>query len=221
MTDCVFNLDTDTTAVIKWVEVPRTNPVLPFNSVIGMTDWTRDPWGLTGVGEVFGALKEYVPGTPPAGLVGDHHCGTREEFEKGGQYLPDTPPAEYDAKGFLRCCNVPPDPPPPNFTCEDAWDYEIGTEVVWESNPGIQRWWTFNKPDNLPMHIRLTLIARLPFVGVNKGECNDAQTVAVVYFGGCATFTISTAGVYKIATFAFDGGGVNSASFKVDYGACP
>jgi hypothetical protein len=56
---------------------------------------------------VVGARRPFTGDVAPAGLDGDHQCGTKEDFEQGGKYLPDDPPAEYDANGFLKCCHGP------------------------------------------------------------------------------------------------------------------
>lgn len=112
-TRCRFLKDNNTEAEIRWVEVPDTTPTLPFWSGIYSLDQTRDKWAQTGLGEVLGAVRTPTLQKAPNGFDGHKYCGTPEEFEIGGKYEPDKPPAVYDAQGFLACCEVPQPPPPP------------------------------------------------------------------------------------------------------------
>jgi hypothetical protein len=70
-------------------------------------DWDRDFVDLTGVGEVYGETRHYNARKAITGLLGDHQCGTADEFAHGITYDPARPPCERDANGFPLCCEAP------------------------------------------------------------------------------------------------------------------
>lgn len=100
------------TSTIRWVEVPDTTPTLPYTSGIQSLDMVRDKFAQEGLGEVRGARRPFTGQKAPNGFDGRELCGTEHEFEFGGKYEPDKPPAVYDSQGFLACCKVPAPPPP-------------------------------------------------------------------------------------------------------------
>lgn len=120
-TQCRFLRDHDTVSEIRWVEALPQAPTLPYVSAIMSRRMEQRPWPEDGVGEVFGAPWTKTLQKAPDGLDGSHLCGEPIDFQEGGAYLPDIPPAEYDAQGYLACCEVPAPPPP-------AIPIELGTQ---------------------------------------------------------------------------------------------
>jgi hypothetical protein len=106
-TPCRFLRDSDITSTIRWVEARPDAQPLPYPSVICSRLMEPDPWLTPEVGEQrverYGTTLEKAP----IGVNGNHVCGTPEEFERGGTFEPELPPAEYDANGFLVCCEGP------------------------------------------------------------------------------------------------------------------
>ena len=66
-----------------------------------------DPWLPWPLGEVEGSPRPFTGQKAPVGLLGDHVCGTDEEFETGGTFDDITPLARYSASGFPECCGPP------------------------------------------------------------------------------------------------------------------
>lgn len=106
-TACRFLRDDDRVSTIRWAEAQPDARPLPYPSVILSLDFERSDSQEWPVGEVDGAPRPFIHDAVPPGLIGDHVCGTEDDFEQGGQYRPDLPPAEYDADGWLRCCTGP------------------------------------------------------------------------------------------------------------------
>lgn len=82
-----------------------TKPFLPFPTVFSSRDWTADPWRYNGLGEAFGHARPYDGLWNIPGLVGDHICGTPEDFLEGPAWPPVGPALEYDADGIPTCCD--------------------------------------------------------------------------------------------------------------------
>lgn len=106
-TACRFLRDSDTVSQIRWSECHPDALAIPYTSAILSLDLERSDSKEWPVGEVDGAPRPFIRDVTPAGLIGDHVCGTPEDFEQGGEYRPDLPPAEYATDGFLKCCNPP------------------------------------------------------------------------------------------------------------------
>lgn len=139
-TRCRFWKDSEEEAEIRWVEALPNAPTLPTWSAIQSLDLTAQPAMLDGVGEVFGALRSFTGQKAPAGLTGVNLCGSLEDFEQGGTYRPDLPPAPYDQFGYLACCQVPVPPPPPtpyvfSSTCFTG-NAQVGTWYRSQLAPG-------------------------------------------------------------------------------------
>lgn len=132
-TRCRFLKDNDTEAEIRWVEVPDDTPTLPYVSGIYSLNQTRDKWAQTGLGEVPWVPRPFTGQVAPNGFDGRLLCGTPEEFEFGGKYEPDKPPAVYDSQGFLACCEVPEPPPPPT-------PYVFGS-TCFTANANVGQWY--------------------------------------------------------------------------------
>lgn len=119
-TACRFFRDSEVESTVHWYIVPPTNPVLGFPCRINSLDWRDNRMNPGPVGEVTFAERPFdgwgriVPPIP-----GDHLCGTREDFELGGRYLPDDPPFERGADGIPLCCRP------------DIGGIEVGGEAIW------------------------------------------------------------------------------------------
>jgi hypothetical protein len=138
-TQCRFWRGSDETATIRWVEVPDTAPVLPYTSAIVSLNLDPTPWLDTGVGEVWRDARPYTGQRLPPALVGSGPCGTQTDFEEGGEYLPNEPPAEYTPRGFLVCCGE--EPPPDGKTCATALPVLLGELVNGVSSAATGNQW--------------------------------------------------------------------------------
>lgn len=67
-------------------------------------NWDDDFYALSGPGEVYDTPRVYNHQRERLGL-GDHVCGTDEDFAQGAEYDPQAPPIEYDADGIPLCCD--------------------------------------------------------------------------------------------------------------------
>lgn len=103
-TACRFLRDDDTVSEVSWEEADPKAETLPFPSIILSRDWENDRWDEIPVGEVTGAPRVFQNVKVPAGIVGDHNCGTQEEFGEGGLFDDVTPLAKYGANNYLICC---------------------------------------------------------------------------------------------------------------------
>ena len=106
-TACRFLRDSDTVSMIRWTECHPDAQPLPYPSVILSLDMERSDNQEWPVGEVDGAPRRFIRDVTPPGLIGDHVCGTEQDFGEGGEYRPDLPPAEYAQDGWLKCCEPP------------------------------------------------------------------------------------------------------------------
>lgn len=162
-TQCRFLRDHDTVSEIRWIECKADAPVLPYWSGIESLSMTKDPWQLTGLGEVYGAPQTFTGQRAPDGFDGSHLCGSQTDFELGGAYLPDIPPAPYDPQGFLECCMVappPPPPPPPGCACVEATPITLPTDQIVSMcvvGPlSYIRWWRFEVTVSGLMNFKFT-----------------------------------------------------------------
>ncbi|PZU56198.1 MAG: hypothetical protein DI547_17130 [Sphingobium sp.] len=156
------------------------------------------------------------------GLNGNHYCGTPTDFTQGGEYLPDLPPAAYDAQGYLVCCAVPeppPPPPPPNVTCETALPIAIGDVVPFKTLGGVQRWYKFEQDEVGPLKLVTTNDLGLTNVQAIRGDCPPAGIVAEIFFGGCQTFSMTPIGPYRAVVTAFNPG-INTGTLSIQRGTC-
>jgi len=104
-TKCRFLRDSELECTVHWYIVPATNPTLGFPCRINSLDWRDNRQNPSPVGEVsfedrpFDGWGRIIPPVP-----GDELCGTRDDFENGGRYLPDLPPFPRAADGVALCC---------------------------------------------------------------------------------------------------------------------
>lgn len=125
--------------------------------MISSLDFDLPDPDYTGPGEVPNTTRKFTGQVAPAGLDGNHHCGTEKDFEEGGEYLPDVPPAPYDALGYLACCAVP-DPPPPATPIALSFDCQLSNNAYpgpeWEGefpfNFALPGWVAVPMPDGVP-----------------------------------------------------------------------
>lgn len=148
-TACRFLRNSDLAGTIRWYEVPEDTPTLPYVSGIFSLDMERDKFAAQGLGEVYGAPRPFINQKAPAGMEPTLACGTEDDFQEGGRYLPNLPPAPYDAQGYLACCGMPAPPPPDvpyNFgsTCSVS-SPPIGPRYAGTILAGITiEWWGAN-----------------------------------------------------------------------------
>jgi hypothetical protein len=95
--------------VIHWTVARPDAPTLPFASAICNLamelEWTKSEGGLGEVWNGYGRSASWR--TTPAGINGDHLCGTEADFTEGGVYDPTAPPQLYGAYGWPVCCYPP------------------------------------------------------------------------------------------------------------------
>lgn len=106
-TTCRFFRDSEEEVEIQWYKCPKGAETLGHPSAISSLDWTAFPEQKKGVGEVFNAPRVYRQKGPIPGASGKNQCGTQQDFEEGGLYLPELPPIEFNADGLAICCGVP------------------------------------------------------------------------------------------------------------------
>lgn len=219
-TQCRFLRDNGTVSEIRWIEArPDAQTISGWSGIVSL-DMCNDAWVDWPLGEVRGAPRTFTGTRAPVGFDGTHQCATASELEFGGAYLPDLPPAPYDAQGFLDCCKVPDVPPPPNYSCGAAYPLPIGEDVPFTAPGGTQLWWLWNKPDSLPVYIRLTTPGLAIAGGASTGTvCPPPTPVATIFFNGCANWSIVTPGKYWVSWFN-SSPDPSTGTFKVDYGAC-
>jgi hypothetical protein len=85
--------------------VPRENGALPFPSRVNPLDWYTDPHRHTGVGEVYGEDRTFAS-AKPVRVLGDHVCGTEDDFRLGQLREDGRPPTEYWPSGIPKCCDT-------------------------------------------------------------------------------------------------------------------
>lgn len=78
--------------------------MLPYPSKIRPLSDVYFPWVQNDVGEVYGAERKLNHKVAPPFIVGQHVCGTREDFEVGGTRDAISPPVVYDKNGIPLCC---------------------------------------------------------------------------------------------------------------------
>lgn len=231
-TACRFFRDSDRVSTIRWVQVPDDAPALPYVSAICNRELEQRPWPDDGVGEVEGAPRVFQNRRTIPGLNGNAPCGTRQDFEQGGAYLPDLPPAPYDAQGFLACCRLPPGPPPPvtvplGINCANATALSVGVDYVTE--PGVlsttnRGWFVFEVAVGVPYRLTFSVEsgpitpAALGFDGVS---CANLLTLFSAPTVGCWTFQQPTAGTTYMYFFGSNvAPAFGSVRFRIDAGAC-
>lgn len=106
-TRCRFWRDSMEEAEIRWVEARPNALVMDTESIIVNSFQEADKELWSGVGEVWGKARPYTGQRAPAGLTGDHVCGTPEDFAQGGHYDTGPPEVRYGATGFSLCCDPP------------------------------------------------------------------------------------------------------------------
>lgn len=99
--------DHNTSVIIRWFPCAPGHRTLPFPSAITSLDWDSDPEAATGVGEVYGAPRNFVNSKPVAGSGTGRFCGTASMFMRGTTFDFDKPPVIYDANGLPVCCRGP------------------------------------------------------------------------------------------------------------------
>jgi hypothetical protein len=108
-TDCVFYSDSPLTARIRWYFVPEGTPLLPFGTAFTSNAWLDEPEGDQDIGEVPGADRTWVDGSPPYPVDNaGPPCGTADQFANGA--LVATAGAPLNVFGGVACCPLPPEP---------------------------------------------------------------------------------------------------------------
>jgi len=82
-----------------------TKPFFPYPTVFSSNDWDAAPYKKTGLGEVYGFGRPYDGLESMPGLVGDHICGSPDDFLNGPAWPPVGPPLVYDSDWIPTCCN--------------------------------------------------------------------------------------------------------------------
>lgn len=187
--------------------------MLPGWSAIMSRYMEKGPWPLEGVGEVQGTNRVTTLQSAPPSLTGAHLCGTTQDFAEGGEYLPDDPPAEYDAQGYLACCEVAPIPPP---------DVPVQLSNTCAASPVVQldTWYAGNflLQSNLPWwslcivpvpgavyHIEWEPLVSGPFEGylAYGSDCSSGVFfVLPMPVPGCYTFPILPGAYWRPTWFA-------------------
>lgn len=96
---------------IAWYPAAPGARHLPFDSAFMSRDWCKDFEELNGVGEVWGANRNYNGRLAIPGLLGEHQCGDPDWFKFGVPYDAARPPQVIGPNGIPECCG-PPAPRP-------------------------------------------------------------------------------------------------------------
>jgi hypothetical protein len=67
-------------------------------------DWDPDGAVLPPGGEVPNEPRPFVNAREKPGALGEHVCGTAQDFIEGGHYDTDSPPVVYGTLGLPNCC---------------------------------------------------------------------------------------------------------------------
>ena len=103
--------DDPTETEIRWFRAPPGAKILDGVSVLrSWQTWLRGEENTSGIGEVTGISYPYDKGANPVGYTGQHQCGEKKVFERGGIHNQD-PEIETEANGSAACCQVPVPPP--------------------------------------------------------------------------------------------------------------
>jgi hypothetical protein len=143
-----------------WYPANKDAKTLPFPSAFMSRDWVPDPEECTGVGEVYGASRNFNYKKPIPGATGEHICGTADQFA-GLAHIDFDQDVKYRANGLPVCCgvgalvggllvggkaavNYTPPAPGPSARCESAPRVDLGTPFGATINPGgPEQWWRF------------------------------------------------------------------------------
>lgn len=169
--ECRFFSDDDRTSTVRWFEAEPDAQPLPFPSVICVSTNEQDRYLDSPIGEVYGARHRFKLGKAPVGLFSGHYCGTEKDFAEGCAYDPDSPPFEYLANGFPKCCDAPftalggagvggiarmvVDVVNPGPNCPTAFHGALNTTYNYTWNPGGVQWWYW---DVIPGHTNFLTI---------------------------------------------------------------
>jgi len=108
-TDCVYYRDSPVTARIRWFFVPEGTPVLPFGTAFTSNEWIDEPEGDQEIGEVPGAARTWVDGSPPFPVDNaGPPCGTADQFANGAVIADAGAP--LNVFGGVACCPLPASP---------------------------------------------------------------------------------------------------------------
>ena len=91
---------------MRWYVARDDAPLLGFPSALNNLVFARDrdDWVETAVGEIFGSQYTQQPPDVNPLALGDHYCGTPEDFAGEGAIDMDSPPVEYRPDGLPLCC---------------------------------------------------------------------------------------------------------------------
>jgi len=74
-----------------------------------MRDWDSDDfYAMSGPGEVWDKPREFNGTKVIPNALGEHVCGTAEDFANGATFDPLRPPVTYYTNGLPTCCGTPP-----------------------------------------------------------------------------------------------------------------
>jgi hypothetical protein len=113
-TKCKFFRDSDRENTIQWYFVPEDTADLPFGTSFTPNVWLDVPEGDQDIGEVPGAPRVWVDGTPPFPVAGTAPCGSEEDFRIGAEIQRIGSAA--NVFGGYQCCALPL-PPFVHFSC--------------------------------------------------------------------------------------------------------
>jgi hypothetical protein len=97
--------DSDQTVTILWYTAQKNAPDLGVPCMMVSEDWDPDGAVLPPGGEVPNEPRPFVNSREKPGALGEHVCGTAQDFSEGGHYDADSPPVVYGTLGLPNCCN--------------------------------------------------------------------------------------------------------------------
>lgn len=227
---------------IRWYKVGDDAPVLPYDSILNTLYqheqrlWTEDPTR----GEVPFTQRVAPPNHPPVQPVGDHVCGTPQDFAEGGLYDPEAVNPPVDRWGIPMCCNPVAVPlgggvssgrpessyssNRPGGSCADALLWPVNVEFAghWEPvSPFFSGWWKFNVTPGATMHFTWSNTFGSGSMFILTGpDCSTLEQIGIGGTAGCHDFTV---GVYPVvyAQIVWIYGVPIDYTLNVQTGPCP
>jgi hypothetical protein len=193
-----------------WYPANKDAKTLPFPSAFMSRDWVPDPEECTGVGEVYGASRNFNYKKAIPGATGEHICGTADQFA-GLAKIDHGQDVKYRANGLPVCCGVgalvggllvggraavnytpPVSPPTPGNTCVTAPLISIGTVYGADIDTSGNQWWKFTATSS---STRIDWLEN-NIIGVNaayrSGVCPNGLTLVPFANDGLTRVFLST-----------------------------
>ncbi len=181
---------------LVWYPALASAGVLPFPSKVNSLDWSTHPWLAAGIGEVFGATRNYNGKTALSYATGLTPCGDPLWFLEGEPLGLSLPPAGYNPDGFACCC-LPGGGFSPVNPCLTATPMMNGDTFSFLL-PTSGSWWLNFPPPHFPTMFLITNEAMRPFCRVRFYRGADCDSLVPI-----GTFNPPLPAAMSIGTLGF------------------